>query len=245
MMRRLVGVSLVAALVLVLPLVAQAQVDDGFMAAPISDQELEAQPEPGVERQSSGRPDGGVVTYWGDEPIKEVIKGFYLNTRFGAQLYFGGYGAHSEPGFMYGLGLGYDIVPWLFSMELGAIYSFHAADVLTDTGRKATDARISGDFGALRVPLTFHFRYFTTKRFEATAGLAGGILYNGQGVKGYEANGESKGAATLDYFAGGRLGVEYYTGLRHFSLGFDVEVDYFIASSTIGLALSPMLKYTF
>jgi hypothetical protein len=243
MTHRLVGI-LVIAFLLAIPLAALAQ-DEDIMPSPVSEDELDVQPEPGIEAEPVGKADGGVVTYWGDEPLDEVIKGFYINTRVGTQLYFGGYGDHADPGFMYGFGLGYDIVPWLFSMELGAIYSFHGANIYNDLGMPETGAKVSGDFGALRVPLAFHFRYYTTKRFEATADLTGGIVYNSEAVKGYETTGVSKGSASLDYFAGARLGVEYYTGLRHFSLGFDVEVDYYIASSTIGLALSPMMKYTF
>ncbi|WP_224368441.1 adventurous gliding motility protein CglE [Hyalangium versicolor] len=40
-------------------------------------------------------------------------------------------------------------------------------------------------------------------------------------------------------------GVEYYTRLRHFSVGFEVTGSYLVSSGTVGFALMPSLKYAF
>jgi hypothetical protein len=40
-------------------------------------------------------------------------------------------------------------------------------------------------------------------------------------------------------------GVEYYTRLRHFSVGLEVTGSYLISSGTVGFALMPNLKYAF
>ena len=40
-------------------------------------------------------------------------------------------------------------------------------------------------------------------------------------------------------------GVEYYTRLRHFSVGLEVTGSYLVSSGSIGFALSPNLRYAF
>ncbi len=48
-----------------------------------------------------------------------------------------------------------------------------------------------------------------------------------------------------DWLLGGGLGVEYYTHLRHFSIGVAGDVLYFKNAGTAGFSVSPTLRYTF
>lgn len=48
-----------------------------------------------------------------------------------------------------------------------------------------------------------------------------------------------------DAFAFAGPGVEYYTRLRHFSVGLDVTGSYLLNSKTFGFALAPNLRYAF
>ena len=41
------------------------------------------------------------------------------------------------------------------------------------------------------------------------------------------------------------IGVEYYTKLRHLSVGFEVDVQALIAPTAFGVEVYPTLKYTF
>ena len=189
----------------------------------------------------------GVETYWGVEELNEVEKGFFFNARFGYLTYFGDLGDYAGGGMMAGGGLGYDILEKLLSIEVDALTSFHSADIFDPiTGQTDTDAMVNGDFAALRVPLAVNLKYFTTKRLELYGTLLGGLNYNDKAIDGFDANtGEEFSGSTIDYFAGGRAGVEYYAGLRHFSIGFDVEFDYIIQAKSMALSAAPMLKYTF
>jgi hypothetical protein len=45
------------------------------------------------------------------------------------------------------------------------------------------------------------------------------------------------------FFAG--PGIEYFTRIRHFSVGFEVTGSYLVKSKTLGFALAPNLRYAF
>ena len=40
-------------------------------------------------------------------------------------------------------------------------------------------------------------------------------------------------------------GIEYFTRIRHFSIGFEVTGSYLLNSKTFGFALAPNLRYAF
>jgi len=255
MKKRLFNLALVA-LVLCLPMAALAQndagmpendvIDDGILDSPVTVEEVAAEEAIEEANVSQATQTRGVVTYWGDDNLNEVEKGFFLNTRMGALIYFGDMADYAEPGFMYGLGFGYDIMEKRLSLELDAMFSFHGGNIYEDTamGYKP-GAMVKGDFSALRVPIALNIKYYTTKRFEAYVSVTGGLNYSAQAIDGYDAKGEEISGDAIDFYAGGRLGVEYYTGLRHFSIGFEAEFDYMILNGYMALVVSPMLKYTF
>ncbi len=247
--KRLIMLCVALALVaLPLSLFAQEYDDEelGIGESGVTEDEL-AEAEAAEEVDAPTKDARGVETYWGTEDLNEVEKGFFMNTRIGFLMYLSGLSDNADAGMMFGGGLGYDVVDKLLSIELDALASFHAADVVDGaTGFPDPEAQVSGDFAALRVPLVLNFKYFTTKRLELYASVLGGLFYNDKSIDGYDAvTGEEKSGTTMDYYAGGRVGLEYYTGLRHFSIGFDVEVDYIIQAGSLALTASPMLKYTF
>lgn len=49
----------------------------------------------------------------------------------------------------------------------------------------------------------------------------------------------------IDVAVSGGLGVEYYTKLRHFSIGLEANFSYMVMTSTMGFSVVPSLKYTF
>jgi hypothetical protein len=48
-----------------------------------------------------------------------------------------------------------------------------------------------------------------------------------------------------DVLIAGGLGIEYYTQLRHFSVGLQVDGVYALSAGAPGLSLSPIVRYTF
>jgi hypothetical protein len=48
-----------------------------------------------------------------------------------------------------------------------------------------------------------------------------------------------------DIIVSGGTGVEYYTRLRHFSVGIVVDALYAVEAGTAGFALYPTVRYTF
>jgi hypothetical protein len=48
-----------------------------------------------------------------------------------------------------------------------------------------------------------------------------------------------------DLFTFGGLGVEYFTRLRHFSVGIEVDGTWLVATSAIGFSVTPNLRYAF
>jgi hypothetical protein len=48
-----------------------------------------------------------------------------------------------------------------------------------------------------------------------------------------------------DVMAFGGAGVEYFTRLRHFSIGVEVDAAFLVASASLGFAITPNLRYAF
>ncbi len=207
----------------------------------------------------------GVETYWGDPDIVEVVKGLYMSSRFGFSTFLvGDMADQSDPGMMTGFGVGYDIVDRWFALELDVLATINQAGTIEEisptTGRlvPVENAVIKGDALVMQVPLVAHLRYAATKRLEVYLDLMGGLAFNMAAADGVEtvqttdANGDPvvhrtgfKDGDLMDFFGGGRLGVEYYTGLRHFSVGFEIGSGYLINASSLYIAANPTLKYTF
>jgi hypothetical protein len=51
--------------------------------------------------------------------------------------------------------------------------------------------------------------------------------------------------ADTDVLVAGGLGAEYYTQLRHFSVGLQVDGLYVVSAQTPGYAVTPLVRYTF
>lgn len=193
----------------------------------------------------------GVETYWGNENLKEVVKGAFITSRAGFLGFAtGDIKNDTKGGFTFGAGFGYDAHDKWVSVEIDALMTFCQTDVVDASRRIKKDSVVKGDFMALRVPLMANIKYFTTKRVELFVSPLFGLFYNEQSIEKTKnalrmESKELKSAHKLDYYGGARLGVEYYTGLRHFSLGLDVEIDYIINAKAVAVGATPMLKYTF
>jgi hypothetical protein len=100
----------------------------------------------------------------------------------------------------------------------------------------------SGDFGMLIPGATVRLNLLgfadsqgTTRTYLYLRGGAGYVFYGPVELL----------SGVTDVLAFGAAGVEYYTRLRHFSIGLEVSGAFLVPSSTIGFAVTPSLRYAF
>lgn len=180
--------------------------------------------------------DKAAVTY------NEVERGIYLGATAGPLFILNPPATSGprpfSPGQMAQVEVGFDIGDRL---SVGAFLTGSAnkenADYQGSSGGTA-----SGDFGML-IPggnvrlniLGFADSQGTTRTYLYVRGGAGYVFY---------------GPVELlrdvhDFLAFGSVGVEYYTRLRHFSLGLEASGAFLLPSGTVGFALTPSLRYAF
>jgi hypothetical protein len=142
---------------------------------------------------------------------------------------YAGSGGGRSQGVDIAVGLGYDLTPRL------AVALFAAA-----TSQRA-DASY-GAFDLLAGGLDLRYAFYGLRdrngweRFFVYLHARGGYLVSHpRGLFG------SGG----DVLVGGGLGAEYYTQLRHFSVGVQLDGLYVVSAGAPGLALTPTVRYTF
>jgi hypothetical protein len=143
-----------------------------------------------------------------------------------------------SPGQMAEVEVGMDIMERL---SVGAFFAGTAnregADYTGTSGGLA-----SGDFGMLIPGLTAKFLLLgfndsqgTTRTYIYARGRAGYAFYYPGGLL-PNAN---------ELYLNAAAGVEYYTRLRHFSIGLEGSFSFLAASLTTGFAITPSLRYAF
>jgi hypothetical protein len=174
--------------------------------------------------------------------FKEVERGIYLGAAAGP-LFILNPPATSGPrpfsaGQMAQVEVGFDIGDRLsIGVFLTGSANKEGADYLGSSGGTA-----SGDFGML-IPggnirlniIGFDDSQGTTRTYLYVRGGAGYVFYGPVELL----------RNVTDVLAFGSVGVEYYTRLRHFSLGLEASGAFLVPSGTIGFALTPSLRYAF
>lgn len=178
--------------------------------------------------------------------LREVERGFWIGSRVGGIVYFDlpGEGAATSYGSLMGIEAGVDLGR---SLQLGLVawgQSIGApADYLGITDDSLDPKRARGDFQSLMAGAMLRvafLRLADDNGIERTfffGRLAGGATLN-------------RPVGILDeqgYFASAGLGVEYFTRLRHFSVGLEIDGISLIGDSgtALGAAILPHVKYTF
>jgi len=143
-----------------------------------------------------------------------------------------------SPGQMAQVGLGLDLGQVL-SLELFASGSANRAG--SDYIGRSSGGRASGDFStfvpgaAVRVSLLgFADSQETMRTWLYVRGGAGWVMFFPQEF-----------LPGSDVLVFGGPGIEYYTRLRHFSLGLEVVGTFLVGSGTFGFAVTPNLRYAF
>lgn len=197
---------------------------------------------PALAFAQDARPGGDRPT----PPYAEVERGFWVASDLGAVFYFDlpGKGGAFSPGALIGIEAGYDLTRYLqlgvvaWGQSVGAPVTYEG---ITDPKQDPKDAR--GDFYSFLAgpTLRLSFLHFAddngVDRTFLYGRVAGGLALN-RPVGILEENGTFGSAA---------LGVEYFTRLRHFSVGIEaggiaVFVD---PKPALGATVLPHLTYTF
>lgn len=174
--------------------------------------------------------------------IQEIERGFYFEAR-------GGYWATLRPptvgngasGFSSGqaaqVDMGFDI-----GERVGiAIFILGTANRMSSDYIGYSGGTASGDYGGLMPGLDVKVRFVgfndaqEVPRTWLYARLAGAaVLYNPRTL-----------LNSLDVLASGGLGVEYFTKLRHFSVGLEANFNFMVLTQTFGFSVFPTVKYSF
>ena len=175
-------------------------------------------------------------------PIDEVERGFYLGVNAGAFYLLNAPGAAGTPrpsslGQQAQVELGYDLGDRL---SLGLF--------LTGTANKAgsdylgySNGAASGDFSALVPGAVARFHALG---FKDAQGVERTWLYVRAGA-GYAMFFPRQLLPDADILVFGGPGVEYYTRLRHFSVGIELTGTFLVNSGAMGVSVTPNLRYAF
>ena len=179
-------------------------------------------------------------------PYAEVERGGWVASNLGAVFYFDlpGAGAEFSSGALIGIEAGYDLTSRLqagvvvWGQAVGAPVTYEG---ITDPAKDPKDAR--GDFYSLLAgpSLRFAFADFAddngVKRTFLYGRVAGGLALN-RPVGILEENG---------LFVNTAVGVEYFTRLRHFSVGIETGgIGMFLPDlAALGVTVLPHVTYTF
>ncbi len=168
----------------------------------------------------------------------EVERGFYLDAQVGALVLFSpnaNQNAGVSPGFSIQVGLGYDITD-RFSLNL----FFLGSNIDMPSGFRSTND-MAGDVSAFTIGLLGSFAFFG---HPDPNGIDRLFLDAHAGV-GVSLMGPKDVYESVDILVRAGIGLEYFTRLRHFSIGVDLDFAYGIQNLGAGVLILPQMKYTF
>lgn len=206
----------------------------GLTAAPVRAQGLESNAEePRAGEEIRG--DTKVAV------INEIERGLFLSLDYGPNYYIplGGAGFVSlnedylSPGTRIGMRLGFDILNNI-AADVFVLANFNQGVI---DQKALQDGVLSGDIAHFAPGLGLRFAFVTTDRVFAFARVGAGyaLWFPSQ----------LAGGAVGSVHTDASLGIEYYTHLRHISLGVEVNFQALIAPMAFGFAVYPTFKYTF
>lgn len=195
----------------------------------------------------------------------EVKRGFYAEFDFGTLAYLGNAGANVQPGVMAGFAVGADIGRYLkvegrmlnaTNDSTGKIYKVPGAPQAVRDANPCPD----GDAGAAcaaapdvqssLVTAAVKAVYPMGDKLEVHGLLGGGMLMSNpapEQVFEFDANAQLLDPTSVEsgstVIVGGGAGMQYYTRLRHFSVGADLSV--WAGGGGLMVTLYPTIKYTF
>lgn len=168
-----------------------------------------------------------------EEIIFERLTGFYFEGRGGVFLTFGGSRGYSDGQPFFGFEFGYDINESL-SLQLSYAAGYQAANPLKDP---YDNPEYHYDFGLTFINVSADYDLYAAERWAIEARLGGGIVIINPDAE------PDPSPVDGDVFAGFRF--EYYTLLRHFTVGAEVNFYYVVPTMIPALSVSGSVIYTF
>lgn len=186
--------------------------------------------------QSAPAKDKAAVTF------NEIERGFFFGLQ-GGWLFMMNPPAASgtprpfSPGQMAFLEMGYE-----FGERISvAGFLMGSANRASSTYVGFSNSQASGDFSALIPGATVRFNIIG---FNDSQDVKRTWLYV-RGGAGYALFSPKTLLPNGDVFAFGGPGVEYFTRLRHFSIGLEVTPSFFVTTGTMAVSVTPNLRYAF
>jgi hypothetical protein len=173
--------------------------------------------------------------------IREVERGVYVGVNAGMNYYFpiegAGFVTLNEgwltPGSRMEVRVGYDL------LNNVQVEGFLLANFNTGTinGQRLAEGKLTGDIAHFAPGIAARFAFVTTDRIFAygRAGLGYALWFP------QELAANSFGSLHTEV----ALGVEYYTRLRHISVGIEGAMQALLFPNAFGVQIYPTLKYTF
>ncbi len=184
-----------------------------------------------------------------EAPVDEVERGFYLGADVGVSFLGGLPAASGTPspsswGMMLRLEAGYDIGRYVTVALFGAFAAYGAGSEYIGY----SDGAASGAFSQLipGVDVRFNALGFADSQGVQRTWLylkagAGWAFFQPQAL--FTATPATSSYSAFYAFAG--VGVQYYTHLRHFSIGLEVDASFLGKSSEWGFQVTPNIRYAF
>jgi hypothetical protein len=188
--------------------------------------------------------------------INEVERGFYLSVDYGPNYFIPintpGFVTLNKdglsPGTRMGVRAGYDVLNNI-QVDAFLLANFNEGGIDANAVRGGF---LNGDLAHFAPGVAARFDFITSEDQRFFAFARAGIGYAfwfpqqlavgaGQQCQEAQANCGAGGSVHTD----ASLGVEYYTKLRHLSLGLEVDFQALIAPFAFGIEAYPTLKYTF
>jgi hypothetical protein len=173
--------------------------------------------------------------------IAEVERGVFVGVELGGNYYIPiGTGAgfvplnesFDAPGTRMGMRVGYDVSE-LINVEVFVLANFNKGPIKQDA---IVAGNVTGDLAHFAPGIAGRFSFLKTDRLHTyVRGGAGYAMW-------FPA--ELGGAFGSIHLEGG-LGVEYYTRLRHISIGAEVMAQALVGPTAVGVHVYPTIKYTF
>jgi hypothetical protein len=173
--------------------------------------------------------------------INEIERGFFLSIDYGPNYYIPLSGAgmvslnedYLSPGTRMGMRLGFDILNNI-AADVFVLANFNQGLINQDA---IQDGVLTGDIAHFAPGLGLRFAFVTTDRVFAYARVGAGyaLWFPSQ----------LAGGAVGSIHTDASIGIEYYTHLRHISVGVEVDFQALIAPMAFGFAVYPTFKYTF
>jgi hypothetical protein len=172
--------------------------------------------------------------------IDEVERGLSVGVDYGPAYYLPASGAGSinlnptstSPSTRVGLRLGYDVLNNL-AVDAFVLGTFSTGVIDLEDVR---DGKTTGDLALIAPGVGVRFAFITTERVFAfvRAGVGYALWFPPE-----------LAGATGSLHTDGALGVEYYTKLRHVSVGVEAAFQALLGPTAFGVHVYPTLKYTF